>query len=134
MTTYFEPVVTLTSSSGEVTVDLSKGNTFNLSLTEDISFFQITNPPTGSTSFTIKLVQDSTGGHTVGISTFKDSGGNPVSVYWGGGLLPQVTTALVRLTSIPSPLLILDLLYMVLSVDKTLQPQFKVNRYEKYIF
>ena len=93
LTTYFEPVVTLTSSSGEVTVDLSKGNTFNLSLTEDISFFQITNPPTGSTSFTIKLVQDSTGGRTVGISTFKDSGGNPVSVYWGGGLLPQVTTA-----------------------------------------
>ena len=134
LTTYFEPVVTLTSSSGEVTVDLSKGNTFNLSLIENISFFKITNPPTGSTSFTIKLVQDSTGGRTVGISTFKDSGGNPVSVYWGGGLLPQVTTAAVRLTSILSPLLILDLLYMVLSVDKTLQPQFKVNRYEKYIF
>ena len=50
------------------------------------------NPPSGSTSFTVKILQDSTGGRSVGIDTFKNSGGVSVPIYWPGGLVPSVTT------------------------------------------
>ena len=95
--TYSENVVYLTASSNEVTVDLSSAQSFICTATGAINAFVIENPPAGSTSFTIKIDQDSTGGHSVGIDTFKDNGGNSIPVYWpGGGVLPGVTTTASR--------------------------------------
>ena len=95
--TYSENVVYLTASSNEVTVDLSSAQSFICTATGAINAFVIENPPVGSTSFTIKIDQDSTGGHSVGIDTFKDNGGNSIPVYWpGGGVLPGVTTTASR--------------------------------------
>jgi hypothetical protein len=95
--TYVEEVQTVSSSSNVVTLDLSQAQTFDLTLTEAVNHFTITNPPTGSSSFTIKIVQNAPGGYAVGIDTFKTSGGAVIPVYWpGGGVLPIVTTTAGR--------------------------------------
>ena len=95
--TYVEEVQTVSSSSNVVTLDLSQSQTFNLTLTEAVNHFTITNPPTGSSSFTIKIAQNATGGYAVGIDTFKTSGSLDITVYWpGGGVLPIVTTTAGR--------------------------------------
>ena len=78
-------------SSNEVTLDLSSAQTFTLTASDTISAFVLTNAPTGSCTFTIKIVQDSTGNRSVGIDTFKDIGGNTIPVYWPGGVVPVVT-------------------------------------------
>jgi hypothetical protein len=56
------------------------------------------NAPSGSTEFTLRIDQDSTGNRLVGIDTFKTSGGGfSIPVYWpGGGVLPGVTTTASR--------------------------------------
>ena len=90
--TYAESVQTVSSSFNVVTLDLSQSQTFNLTVTEQINSFTITNPPADSSSFTIKIAQNATGGYAVGIDTFKTSGGVDIPVYWpGGGVLPIVT-------------------------------------------
>ena len=90
--TYSEYVETLDISSGNVNIDLSVAQTFNLTVDEAVTQFTLLNPPSGSTAFTIKITQNSTG-YSVGIDTFKDSGGAAIPVYWpGGGVLPNVTT------------------------------------------
>ena len=87
----------LSISSGVVTVDLSKARSFTLNVNENITQFTLTNPPTDATSFTLKITQDSTGSHNVGIDTFKTSGGTTIPVYWpGGGVIPIVTTTADR--------------------------------------
>ena len=89
--TYSQFVQDLDISSGVVTIDLSIAQSFTLTVDEAISNFKLTNPPSDSTTFTVKITQDSTG-YSVGIDTFKDSGGSAIPVYWpGGGTLPQVT-------------------------------------------
>jgi len=95
--TYSEHVEALTISSNVVTVDLSKAQSFTLSATSDINSFTLTNVPSDSTAFTIKIVQDSTGSRAVGIDTFKTSGGSAIPVYWpGGGVVPIVTQTASR--------------------------------------
>jgi hypothetical protein len=90
--TYSENVEPLTISSNVVTIDLTKAQTFTLDVTSSISQFVLINPPSGSTSFTMKITQNSTG-YGVGIDTFRTSGGVVIPVYWpGGGVVPQVTT------------------------------------------
>lgn len=90
--TYSEDVASPTIVGNEVTLDLSVAQTFTISITDDINAFVLTNTPSGSTSLTLKLTQDSTGEHSVGIDTFKDSGGVAIPIYWpGGGVLPIVT-------------------------------------------
>jgi hypothetical protein len=90
--TYSENVEALTIVANAVTVDLSKAQSFTLTASDDVNEFVIQNPPAGSTSFTIKITQDSTGNRSVGIDTFKDNGGVTIPVYWpGGGVLPIVT-------------------------------------------
>jgi hypothetical protein len=88
--TYSENVNELTISGGNVSVDLAKAQTFNLSVNAVVSQFTVLNPPTESTSFTIKIVQGSTA-YSVGIDTFKNSAGGSIPVYWPGGVLPVVT-------------------------------------------
>jgi hypothetical protein len=95
--TYSEAVASPTITTNEVTLDLSLAQSFTITATEDINAFVLTNTPSGSTSFTVKIVQDSIGGHSVGIDTFKNISGTSVPVYWpGGGVLPIVTTTADR--------------------------------------
>ena len=91
--TYSEGVQSLSSSSGIVTIDLTKAQTFELTATESITKFVIQNVPSGSSSFTIKNTQDSTGTWFVGVDSFESQGGISIPVYWPGGVVPVVTTA-----------------------------------------
>ena len=86
-----ENVHILDISSNNVDVDLSKGQSFTLTVDSAVSQFTLLNPPDDATSFTIKILQNATG-YSVGINTFKDASGNNVDVYWpAGGVVPIVT-------------------------------------------
>ena len=90
--TYSENVVALSISGGAVTVDLSQGQTFTLNVNAEVSQFRLINAPSGSTSFTILITQNSVG-YSVDIDDFRTSGGVTIPVYWpGGGVVPIVTT------------------------------------------
>jgi hypothetical protein len=90
--TYSENVQPLTISGGNVDVDLSVAQSFTLTVTSAVTQFTLLNPPSGSTAFTIKILQNSTG-YSVGIDTFKTSVSVTIPVYWpGGGVVPEVTT------------------------------------------
>ena len=91
MKTSSEIVHVLDISSNNVDVDLSKGQSFTLTVDSAVSQFTLLNPPDDATSFTIKILQNATG-YSVGINTFKDASGNSVDVYWpAGGVIPIVT-------------------------------------------
>lgn len=95
--TYSENVEYLLVVANQVTIDLSKAQSFICTATSNINQFNILNPPFASTEFTIKIDQDSTGSRTVGIDTFRDSIGSVIPVYWpGGGVLPIVTPTASR--------------------------------------
>ena len=95
--TYSENVEYLSVVANQVTIDLSKAQSFICTATSNINQFNLLNPPSASTEFTIKIDQDSTGSRTVGIDTFKDSVGTAIPVYWpGGGVLPIVTPTASR--------------------------------------
>lgn len=95
--TYSENVEYLSVVSNQVTIDLSKAQSFICTATSDINQFNLLNPPSASTEFTIKIDQDSTGGRTVGIDTFRNSINATIPVYWpGGGVLPIVTPTASR--------------------------------------
>ena len=95
--TYSENVEYLSVVANQVTIDLSKAQSFICTATSNINQFNLLNPPSTSTEFTIKIDQDSTGSRTVGIDTFRDSVGTTIPVYWpGGGVLPIVTPTASR--------------------------------------
>jgi len=88
---YHEIPVVIDTVAGISTVDLSKGQTFELTTTSDIVRFDLLNPiENASTSFTIKILQGSTH-YGVGIDTFKNIAGIGLTVYWPGGVVPVVT-------------------------------------------
>ena len=91
---YHEAPVTLTSSGQVVNIDLSKGQTFELTTTENIVEFRISNFVADmATSFTIKILQGSTA-RTVDIDDFKNSAGSAsIPVNWPGGVVPTVTAS-----------------------------------------
>ena len=91
--TYSEAVASPSVVGGEVTLDLGLAQSFTVTATEDITRFLIANPPSGSTSFTVKIAQDATGNRSVGIATFALSSSSvAIPVYWpGGGVQPIVT-------------------------------------------
>jgi len=77
----------VSSVAGVLTLDLTTGNSFVTTLTENITTVTISNPPaTGNYGqFVIKIIQDGTGGaFTV---TW------PASVIWPGGTAPVITTS-----------------------------------------
>ena len=88
--TYSETVGVATVVSGVVTIDLSNAQSFICTATSAITQFTVSNPPSGSSSFTLRLTQGSSA-VAVGIDTFKTSGGADIPVYWPGGLAPIVT-------------------------------------------
>jgi len=89
---YSEQVTALTISSNNVEIDLSKSQTFTLSLSDSVTDFTLVNIPSESTSFTLKITQDSTGSRNVGIDTFKIGAGTTFPVFWPSGVVPIVTT------------------------------------------
>ncbi len=90
--TYFEHVQSIASSSNVVTFDLSEAQNFTLTATENVNYFVITNTPSETSSFTVKIDQDGTGSRVVDIDDFRTSGGSAIPVYWSaGGVLPIVT-------------------------------------------
>jgi hypothetical protein len=92
-----EAVETLSIAANVVTVDLSRAQNFLLTATSNVNQFTITNPPTEASSFTIKIAQDATGGRTIDIDDFKDSGGSSIPVNWpGGGVVPIITPTASR--------------------------------------
>ena len=89
---YYEISNTVSSVSNNVNLNLNNGQFFELTTAaENISQFTLQNPASGGThSFTLKIVQGSTP-RTVGIDTFKTSGGTDIPIYWNGGVVPTVT-------------------------------------------
>ena len=95
--TYSEAVGVLTVTTNVVTVDLAEAQTFELTLYENVDYFRLLNPPTDASSFTIKILQSSTGGFTVDLDDFRTVGLTTIPVRWpGGGVLPGVTTTANR--------------------------------------
>ena len=95
--TYSEAVGVLTVTSNVVTVDLAEAQTFELTLYENVDYFRLLNPPTDASSFTIKILQSSTGGFTADLDDFRTVGLTTIPVRWpGGGVLPGVTTTANR--------------------------------------
>jgi hypothetical protein len=82
---YAESRTAPASSAGTLTLDLTGGNIFEPTLTENVTV-SIANPPASGKggSFTLILRQDGTGGWAV---TW------PSSVKWAGGTAPTLTTA-----------------------------------------
>jgi len=74
------------SSSGALTLDIENGNSFEVTLTENVTGVTLSNPsPSGDyCEIIIKFKQDSTGSWTVG--------GWPAAVKWPGGAAPTITT------------------------------------------
>ena len=87
-----ENVHALSISAGNVDVDLSKAQSFTLTVNSAVTQLTLVNPPDDATAFTIKILQDSTG-YSVDIDDFRDISGNTIPVYWpAGGVIPIVTT------------------------------------------
>jgi hypothetical protein len=95
--TYSEAVGFPTITSNVVTLDLSDTQTFELTLFENVNYFTIANVPSDASSFTIKILQNPTGGYTANLDDFRTVGLNTIPVRWpGGGVKPGVTTTANR--------------------------------------
>ena len=90
----------VTSISNVLTLDLSSAQVFTCTVNENITTVNVTNIPSEASSFTIKFLQDSTGGFSVvspsgttGIETFYDGSSGAIELLWpAGGVIPIVTT------------------------------------------
>jgi hypothetical protein len=88
---YYEISQPVTSTSNRIDIDISRGQSFTHTTTENVNDLRIINPPSGGTfAFTVKIVQGTTP-RTVDIDTFVNSFGNSVNVFWPGGIAPVVT-------------------------------------------
>jgi len=92
--TYSENVGTLSIAANVATIDLSSAQTFNHTLTDNITSFKVINVPAGSSSFVIKFTQDGTGSRGVGIDTFVDASSTSVPVYWPAGVAPIISNGI----------------------------------------
>jgi hypothetical protein len=80
LTDYVETDVALSSSSGDIAIDMSNGNTGSITLSENITTLTFTNVPTnGTSSFTLKVTQDGTGSRTMAITGITINGGSTVT-------------------------------------------------------
>lgn len=77
---------TVSSTAGAVTFDFSVSNSFDITLTENVTSITLSNPPASGKygEIVIEIIQDATGGWTV---TW------PVNVKWPGGTPPTITAA-----------------------------------------
>ena len=89
--------ITGTSPNRKVILDLARSSVFEVTATDGLDVFELRNPPTDGGTFTLKITQNSTGGHTVDVDSFKDLNlTTPIPVYWPGGVVPTVTTTANR--------------------------------------
>ncbi len=84
---YNETFATITSSSGTATINCEAGNVFSLTLSENVTTFTWSNPPSSGTAygFALKVIQDSSAsGFTISW---------PASVDWPNGAAPTLSGA-----------------------------------------
>ena len=83
---YAETRTTPSSSSGTLTIDLTNGNVFEVTLTENVTTLTLSNPPASGKagSLTLILKQDATGGRTFAW---------PAAVKSAGGTDPVISSA-----------------------------------------
>jgi len=84
LTGYREAYSAVTSSSNTATLDFSAATVFQLTLSEDVSTFTWSNPPSSGTAFgfTLRVIQDSTA-RTIAW---------PAAVDWPGASAPTLST------------------------------------------
>ena len=85
--------------SNQIKIYLNEASTFICTVTDDISRIRLYNADqvvNTSQTFTLKLTQNSTGGYGVGINTIHNGDDDAVSVYWPGGVVPDVTTTATK--------------------------------------
>ena len=97
--TFSETNNAVTQSGGILTLDLSTGQNFEVTLSQNISEIRLTNPPTTASamSFTVKFTQPSGTFYTVDIDDVRVSPFNVtndrVKLKWPGGVVPVVSQA-----------------------------------------
>ena len=91
---------TINTSGGtgnhKVTLDLGSSTVFDVTLSDNVDFFELANIPTDGGTFTLKLSQDSVGGRTALIDEFKTTSPATIPVYWPGGVVPTMTSTASR--------------------------------------
>ena len=88
----------VTQSGGTLTLDLSTGQNFEVTLSGNITQINLTNPPSDASamSFTIKFTQPSGTFYTVDIDDVRITpfaGANRIAVRWPGGVVPVMSQA-----------------------------------------
>ena len=92
--TFAQPLVSATSVSNVVTLNLSSASFFDHTLVQNVTSFVLTQTPIGAQvySFTLKITQGSTGSFTANLDNFQTATGTIIPIYWpGGGVVPIVT-------------------------------------------
>ena len=87
---YSENVSTLTTSGGDVSVDLSAAQSFTLTTDQTVNAFRLQNIPDDASSFTIRVDQGSSV-YTVDLDKIHVGAGASCIVKWPGGIVPTVT-------------------------------------------
>ena len=82
--------ITGTSPNRKVILDLARSSVFEVTATDGLDVFELRNPPSDGGTFTLKITQNSTGGHTVDVDSFKDLNlTTPIPVYWSWRSCPN---------------------------------------------
>ena len=86
MAAYVETINAGAIAAGVLTIDLAVANTFDVSLTENVTSLVISNAHADAStqSFTMVLAQDATGSRTFAF---------PASIKWAGGTVPTLSSA-----------------------------------------
>ena len=84
----------INTGTGFLTLDLSTGQNFEITVDQQINKIILTNAPANvsSMSFTIKMTQNASANYFVDIDDIEFAT-NPVPVYWPGGVVPVVSRA-----------------------------------------
>ncbi len=90
---YKETKQTLTSSSGELAINMANGNTGVITLTENITDIDFTNVPTsGVSTFTLQITQHASSDKTVAINAVTVNAGSDVTALTPGAAGFTMTT------------------------------------------
>ena len=91
---YSEDVGTssINTGNGELTLDLSSGQNFEVLINQTITKIILTNPPPTSSSmtFSVKFTQSTSANYAVDIDDFEYNSSS-IIVYWPGGVVPVVS-------------------------------------------
>ena len=98
MRSFSETNNSVTQSAGILTLDLSTGQNFEVTLSANVIEIRLANPPSDASamSFTVKFTQPSGTFHNVDIDDVRVTpfaASNRVSVKWPGGVVPVMSQA-----------------------------------------